>query len=118
MSKYVIVVFGILANRFRIFLSPILLSPENVEILPLACYTLHNFLCDKSPLRYTSPGRFDAENLEKRELQHGNWRSGLSSQEEGLCSVKVVVSNNYKSTAKETRKKFCYYFNTPYRAVP
>ena len=32
-------VFGILANRFRIFLSPILLSPENVEIITLACCT-------------------------------------------------------------------------------
>ena len=51
-------VFGILANRFRIFLSPILLSPENVEVLSLACCTLH------------------------------------------------------------TREKFCYYFNTPYGAVP
>ena len=36
-------VFGILANCFRIFLSPILLSPENVEILTLthvAPYTI------------------------------------------------------------------------------
>ena len=32
-------VIGILANRFRIFLSPILLSPENVEIITLACCT-------------------------------------------------------------------------------
>ena len=68
-------VFGILANRFRIFLSPILLSPENVEILTLACCTLHNFLRDKAPLRYT-PGNFDVENLERGELQHGYWRSG------------------------------------------
>ena len=79
MSKYFIVVLGILANRFRIFLSPILLSPENVEIHPLACYTVHNFLCDKSPLRCTPLGHFDAENLEKRELQHGNKRGKNSA---------------------------------------
>ena len=109
--------FGILANRFRIFLSPVLLSPENVEIITLVCCTLHNFLRDKAPLRYTPPGRFDVENLERGELQHGDSRSGLSSQEGGLRSVKVVGGNSYKSTAKETREKFCYYFNTPYGAV-
>ena len=58
-------VFGILANHFRIFLSPILLSPENVEILTLACCTLHGFFHDKVPLRYTSPGSFNVENLER-----------------------------------------------------
>ena len=73
-------VFGILANRFRIFLSPILLSSENVEILTLACHTLHSLLRDKAPLRYTPPGSFDVENLGRGELQHGDWRSGLSSQ--------------------------------------
>ena len=105
-------VFGILANSFRIFLSPILLSPKNVEILTLVCCTLHNFLRNKAPLRYTPPGSFDVENLERRELEHGDWRSGFSLQEPGLRSVKVVGSNSYKSTAKETREKFCYYFNT------
>ena len=111
-------VFEILVNRFRIFLSPILLSPKNVEIFTLACCTLYNFLRDKAPLRYAPPGNFDIKNLERGELQNGNWRSGLSSQEGGLHSVKIVGSNNYKSTAKETREKFCYYFNTPYGAVP
>ena len=79
----VVNVFWILADRFRIFLSPILLSPENVEILTLACYTLHSFLRDKAPLRYTLPGSFDVKNLGRGELgeQHGDWRSGLSSQE-------------------------------------
>ena len=56
-------VFEILTNGFRIFLSPILLSPENVETLTLACYTLHSFLRDKAPLRYTSPKGFDISNI-------------------------------------------------------
>ncbi|KAF2889365.1 hypothetical protein ILUMI_16808, partial [Ignelater luminosus] len=33
--------FGILANRFRIFLAPINLPVENVEIITLACIALH-----------------------------------------------------------------------------
>ena len=64
-------VFGTLANHFRIFLSPILFSPENVEILILTCCTLHGFLRDKAPLRYTPPGSFNVEHLERGELQHG-----------------------------------------------
>ena len=79
----VINVFWILVNRFRIFVSPILLSPKNVEILTLGCCTLHNFFRDKAPSCYTLPGGFGVENLGRGELgeQHGDWRSGLSSQE-------------------------------------
>ena len=78
----VINVFWILVNRFRIFVSPILLSPKNVEILTLACCTLHSYLHDKALSRYTLPGTFGVENLGRGELgeQHGEWRLGLSSQ--------------------------------------
>ena len=58
-------VFGILASHFRTFLSPILLLLENVEILTLVCCTLHIFLRDKTPLRYTPPASSDVENLER-----------------------------------------------------
>nr|XP_036216119.1 putative nuclease HARBI1 isoform X2 [Bactrocera oleae]XP_036216120.1 putative nuclease HARBI1 isoform X2 [Bactrocera oleae] len=36
--------FGILANRFRIFLAPINLKVESVQKITLACCVLHNFL--------------------------------------------------------------------------
>ena len=35
--------FGILANCFCVFMSPIGLSPEKVKTVVLACCTLHNF---------------------------------------------------------------------------
>ena len=56
--------FGILANRFRVFLSPMLLSPENVEKVTLASCTLHNLLREHPPSEYTPPGTFDLENIE------------------------------------------------------
>ncbi|XP_066590972.1 uncharacterized protein [Prorops nasuta] len=40
--------FGILVNRFRILLNPILLSVEKVEIISYACVLLHNLLIEKS----------------------------------------------------------------------
>ena len=43
--------FGILANRIRVFLSPIQLSPENVIKITLAGCALHYFLRENSPQR-------------------------------------------------------------------
>ncbi|KAJ8046639.1 hypothetical protein HOLleu_05387 [Holothuria leucospilota] len=36
--------FGILARRFRVFLKPIPLQPENAQKVALAACVLHNFL--------------------------------------------------------------------------
>ena len=37
--------FSILTNQFRVFMTPMNLCPEKVEIITLACCILHNFLC-------------------------------------------------------------------------
>lgn len=39
--------FGIMANRFRVFLSTIPFSVEKVELITYACCILHNFLLKK-----------------------------------------------------------------------
>lgn len=57
--------FGILANRFRIFMKPIALSPENVELTVLAACSLHNFLRGRRCLGRNvclPPGIADHEN--------------------------------------------------------
>ena len=56
--------FGILANRFRVFLSPIL-SPGNTEKIVLASCVLHNYLRTKSPKRYTPNGCIDTEDIRR-----------------------------------------------------
>ena len=53
--------FEILANRFLVLLSPILLSPENTEKVVLICCVRHNYLRTKCPTRYTPPGSLDKE---------------------------------------------------------
>ena len=100
--------FGILANRFRLFLSSILLEPEIVEKITVASCVLHNFLREKIPLQYSPPGTFDSENLENRSTQNGEWRNNLES----LQSICVSASNNYTTDAKKIRDDFCRYFNT------
>ena len=99
--------FGILANRFRIFLSPIQVCPENVEKITLASCVLHNFLRDKAPL-YSPKDSIDFENTDEGKIELGTWRS----EQCGLTSVSITGSNNYRNDAKLIREHFCDYFNT------
>ena len=41
-------VFGILANRWRVFCKPFLLKPEKVKLITYSCLILHNFLRSES----------------------------------------------------------------------
>ena len=100
--------FGILANRFRVFLSPIQLSPENVEKVVLGSCALHNFLRSKAPSQYTPSGSLDTEVLEEGRVVDGSWR--LEQLE--LQSIAISGSNNYKHDNKTIRDEFCKYFNT------
>lgn len=102
--------FGILANRFRVLLSPIWLSPDNVEKVTLACCVLHNFLRDKSPGTYSPPGSFDTECPEDGTVNDGEWRQ--EGNESSMRSLGVLGGRNYSCDAKETRDSFCRYFNT------
>ena len=50
--------FGILANRFRVFMAPIHLSPEKAEVIVMACCSLHNFLFTKKNSNLCSSWKF------------------------------------------------------------
>ena len=104
--------FGILANRFRVFMTPLKLSPEKVEIIVLACCTLHNFLQSRQGSRnvYTPPGSMDTENGEMHTLSPGNWRENQEPQ--GWTSMQKQGSNHYSSNAKAIREYLCEYFNS------
>ena len=108
--RVVEIAFSILANRFRIFLSPMEISQENVEKVTLASCVLHNFLRKKSPLRYTPAGCFDSEDIEPGRIIRGSWR--LNGADESIHSVNVVGSNNHSQNCKEIRENYCEYFNT------
>ena len=100
--------FGILASRFRIFLSPILLKPENAEKIVLASCALHNYLRTKSPNRYTPPQSLDREN-DAHEFFEGEWRQEVTNS---LKSLSLQCGNNSSNYSKEIRNSLCEYFNT------
>lgn len=104
--------FGILANRFRVFMTPIALCPENVEKIVMAACSLHNFLRSKSDARnvYTPLGIADIEDMHTHDILPGQWRLQLNP--EGLVPLAQQGSNRCTSTAKEIQKEFCEYFNS------
>ena len=65
--------FGILTNRFRVFMKTIHLSPDNVESLVLASCVLHNYLRTKPADYYAPPRSFDKVNKDGTVI-NGNWR--------------------------------------------
>ena len=98
--------FGILANKFRIFLSPINLAPKKVEKIVLASLAMHNLLRRVFP-EYTAPGNIDQENLDNGTLITGSWqRQGgiLTGMEPTLC-------RNVPNEAKAVRLEYTKYFN-------
>lgn len=65
--------FGILANRFRVLMNPINLTPQKVQIITLACIALHNFLATENWRSYTDINEEEINNtLQDIELQGGN----------------------------------------------
>lgn len=64
--------FGIIANRFCVFLTPIHLPPGKVEKSVLACTTLHNYLCRDHVSTYTQhDGALEFEDISLRTVAPG-----------------------------------------------
>lgn len=110
--------FGILSNRFRIFMQPIALSPEKIEHIILACCSLHNFLRVRlgNCSVYTPNGIVDTE-TDTHEVIDGRWRQ--DPQPQGLQPLSEQQGGNrYTNDAKGLRNYMCDYFNSDAGSVP
>ena len=104
--------FGILANRFRIFLSAINLQPEKVVVIVKAACVLHNFLQSKGDNRYIEAGLLDSECTDTHSLIPGSWRANC------LESVRHTKVSNPAVEAKTQRDHLCEYFLSENGSVP
>lgn len=101
--------FGILANRFRIFRSTMLLNPDYVSTITLAAVCLHNFLRENRSEAYMPPALVDWEDADHR-IHEGTWRrEGLGV----LQSLPVGRARNSTLTAKQQRDALKDYFMSP-----
>ena len=95
--------FGIIANRWRVFRSVISLPPKTIEALVMATLTVHNFLW-KSPSRmiYCPVGLADSENR-SGDVNHGSWRNDPPAN--SILPLQVPSSgHNVSKNAKEVRE--------------
>ena len=107
--------FGILANCFRVFMTPIALCPEKVEVITLTCCILHNYLRNKSHV-YSSTESADHEDPITHEVRPGEWRK--EGQGTGMQRLGRQGSNNYTTSAKQIRENLCTYYNSRAGAIP
>ncbi|XP_060882146.1 uncharacterized protein LOC132953828 [Metopolophium dirhodum] len=104
--------FGIMASVFRVLRKPLLLQPEKINTIVLACVHLHNFLrrSESSKNVYSPPDIFDSEAFENRTLKKGTWRSD-SSETTSFLPLKKCGRKSAAAVHK-TRERFAHYFAT------
>ncbi|XP_034065944.1 protein ALP1-like [Gymnodraco acuticeps] len=97
--------FGILANRFRVFLTTInIQDTAKVEAIVLACCALHNFLRTENCSVYMA-GVVDQEGPDHGTVP-GSWR-----QDHDLRQATLPPTTNNPARAKHHRDELCQYFN-------
>ncbi|XP_064647727.1 uncharacterized protein LOC135500082 [Lineus longissimus] len=102
--------FGILANRFRVFLSPELLSPEKVQLIILAACALHNFLRVTNTNRYFPPSSVDREDMNLGVIVKGDWRD-VKKSEEAYEDITCQAGNRYAKDPQAQKNELCRYVN-------
>ena len=77
--------FGILANRFRVFLTTIKLDPDKVVDIILAACCLHNFMVEQNKDNYISVQDFE-------DVEHFNFINGQWKNDPQLCRLQTSSS--------------------------
>jgi hypothetical protein len=93
--------FGILANRFRVFLAPIPLAPKKVQTIVLTACLLHNFL----------RGKVIQNSLTEASVAETDTITVQSSGQSWL-SLATCQQRRYTDQANEIRNEFCEYFSS------
>lgn len=97
--------FGILASRFRVFLSPITIDVTNVSAIVLAACALHNYLRRNATNRYIPLSYVDCEDMRNGVVIPGQWR------DIGELMPLQQIPRPANITAKEVRETYKNYFN-------
>ncbi|XP_050301586.1 uncharacterized protein LOC126739810 [Anthonomus grandis grandis] len=98
--------FGILASRFRVFLTAINLAPEKVTCITLAACTLHNLLTERQKHLYT---RHDVFTRTENIFQYQDVHIDEDLQEMQVLTRQVHIGG--KRQGREIRDAFKSYYN-------
>ncbi|CAH1986975.1 unnamed protein product [Acanthoscelides obtectus] len=97
--------FGIMANRFRIFLTPIATKVDTVDDIVMACCVLHNCLRRKST-SYIQPSNIDTEDIISGTVLIGDMHMNGE-----LISLDVSRQGSPTIDAKMIRNGYKEYYN-------
>lgn len=103
--------FGIMANRWRILLTKIMLRPESTEDVVNACCALHNWLRRKHPT-YTNH-LLDREDPITHQVTPGLWR-----EDKAMLALERMAQGRLNMQAKAQRDYLCAWMCSPAGAVP
>ena len=101
---------GIMAQKWRVLRSVMLVGPEKATTIVLAIMTLQNFLCKDSSARpiYMPLGSVDVDDDQSG---NGNWRQEPAPAESWLSLPPLAPGLNCSLDAKSIRDEFCDYVN-------
>ncbi|XP_042146147.1 uncharacterized protein LOC115316675 [Ixodes scapularis] len=102
--------FGVFANRWQIYRSPLRHDPERATDIVLATVALHNFLRSKRTTRqlYTPSESLDVEDILTGNVRSGSWRQGVSPA--GAMRQFRRGGRNCSDYAKAVRNLYTNYF--------
>ena len=99
--------FGIWSNRFRLFSTSALLTPDKAAIAIMASLALHNMLRTKSSKSYTPTGFVDFE-IPNGNVIQGEWRECSTPN---LSPLQCENVGRQSLSGKQVQQKLCNYFN-------
>ena len=112
--------FGILVARWRLFLTSIQASVENVEKYVLACLALHIYLCQTSNASYTPNGFADSKDSDGT-IYLGEWRNQLEQNDSETNCIRNIRGNQGSRPREEAvsmRDALKDYFTSSEGSVP
>ena len=104
--------FGILVQKFRIFLTTIEATPDHVQMMVSACACMHNYLRERIGNGYIPPESIDRED-DQHNLILGEWRRDVT-----LEGLRIGTHRNQSIEAKTWRDQLKDYFVSEAGSVP
>ena len=104
--------FGIMAMRFRLFLTDIHTSPDNATDIVLATCCLHNYLRRNCGTSYIPAGSVDYEDVNQH-LVDGEWR-----RYGDIYHLQATQHRNANAKSKYIREVLAEYFASVAGALP
>jgi hypothetical protein len=104
--------FGMLAQRFQVFLTTMQHNPETIQLIVKACMLLHNLMRTRYPTLQNQD--LDREENLNRDLVPGAWRQGVNLAD----TIAVAGPNAATREAKKQRNIIKHWVASPAGSVP